>query len=243
MKKRTKVVGGIVGAVVLFYFLLMFIAVNVNYVGTDAPVSVMARPPAKSEAAPVEPLKDHHGAIDQILEKLQFGNIAFNVPKKINFHDTAIIQLVLGLEAPIDELKRVISAMGEKEGVRTRVSGRMEARLSGPNFSVTAITPEIQAVPRSDIVEWKWEVRPISDGRHYLHLTLSVLLSVDGVSTPLAIRTFDKVIVVEVGWHQRASSFFDKNWQWLWAVILVPMVGWLWKKEKGSKPEVNQSDS
>jgi hypothetical protein len=119
----------------------------------------------------------------------------------------------------------------------------MEARLSGPNFAITAITPEIQAVSRSEITEWKWEVKPSSDGRHYLHLTLSALLRVDGTPTPRAIRTFDKVIEVEVEWHQRVGSFFEKNWQWLWAAILVPVVGWLWKRKKGPKPEVSQSDS
>jgi hypothetical protein len=137
----------------------------------------------------------------------------------------------------------MIEAAGEKEGARMRVSDRIEARLSGPNFAITAIAPEIQAVSRSDITEWKWEVKPGSDGHHYLHLTLSALLSVDGASTPRPIRTFDKVIEVEVAWHQRVGSFFEKNWQWLWAAVLVPIVGWLWKRKKGSKPDVSQPDS
>lgn len=137
----------------------------------------------------------------------------------------------------------MVEAEGEKEGARIRVSDRMEARLSGPNFAITAITPEIQAVSRNDVTEWKWEVKPSNDGRQYLHLTLSALLSVDGTSTPRAIRTFDKVIEVEIGWHQRVGSFFEKNWQWLWAAVLVPIVGWLWKRKIGSKPNANQSDS
>lgn len=233
MKTRTKVIVGLISAIVLFFFLLMFLTWSLKL---GAPPDMMP--------TPLPPLpEDRFGAIDRILEKLEFGNIAFNAPKTMNLRDTAVIQLVLGLETPIDELKRMIEAAGEKEGARIRVSDRMEARLSGPNFAITAITPETQAVSRSEITEWKWEVKPSSDGRHYLHLTLSALLSVDGASTPRAIRTFDKTIEVEVAWHQRLGSFFQKNWQWLWAAILVPIFGWLWKRKKRGKPEVSQSDS
>ena len=171
-------------------------------------------------------------AVDSILGKLEFGNIAFNAPKTMNLHATAVIQLLLGLEKPIDELKQMIEAAGEKEGERIHVSGRMEARLSGPNFAITAITPEIQAVSRNNVTEWKWEVKPSSAGDNYLHLTLSALLNVDGESTPREIRTFDKDIQVDVTWSQRVGSFFETNWQWLWAVILVPIAGWLWNKKK-----------
>jgi hypothetical protein len=146
---------------------------------------------------------------------------------------------VLGLATPTDELKQMIEAAGEKEGARIRVSDRMEARLTGPNFAITAITPEIQAVSRTDITEWKWEVKPIIDGHQRLHLTLSALLSVDGASTPRAIRTFDEIIEVEVAWHQRVGSFFAQNWQWLWAAVLIPVAGWLWKRKKASKPDVS----
>jgi hypothetical protein len=183
------------------------------------------------------------GAVDRILAKLAFGNVAFNAPKTMNLHETAVIQLLLSLETPIDELKQMVEAAGEKEGEQIRVYDRMQAHLSGPNFAITAITDETQAVSRSNITEWKWEVKPNSGGRHNLHLTMEVLLSVDGASTPRGIRTFDKVIEVEVAWHQRVGSFFENNWQWLWAAILVPIIGWLWKRKKASKPDVSQSDS
>jgi hypothetical protein len=201
-----------------------------------------AAPPAAPPAGQAIPQKAPPGTIDQILEKLEIGNVAFNVPKTMNFHDTAVIQLMLSLKTQTDELKRMIEAAGEKVGERIRVSDRMEARLTGTNFDITAITREEQAVSRSEITEWKWEVKPRSDGHQSLHLTLSVLLNVDGASTPRRIQTFDKVIEVDVAWHQRVASFFEKNWQWLWATVLVPIVIRLWKRWKGSKPDGSQSD-
>lgn len=247
MKTRTIVIGGVIGTVVLLFLLLMFLRIGdmpllapPEITQASPPPAMVRRPsPLAVQASP----QDRLGAIDRILEKLEFGNIAFNVPKTMNLHDTALIQLVLSLGIPIDDLKQMIEAVGEKEGTRIRVSDRMEARLSGPDFAITAITPEIQAVSKNEITEWKWEVKPKIDGNHYLHLTLSAILSVEGGSTPRAIRTFDKVIEVEVAWHQRVGPLFEKNWQWLWAAILVPVFGWLWKRKKKSKSEVSETDS
>jgi hypothetical protein len=108
----------------------------------------------------------------------------------------------------------------------------MEARLSGYMFQITAITPEIQAVSKRQQTEWKWEIDPKEEGKHRLHLTLTALLEIDGHSTPRAIRTFDKIIEVNVTATQKIGLFFKNNWQWLWAAILVPVAGWLWKRKK-----------
>ncbi len=173
--------------------------------------------------------------VDKILNRLPSGNIAFNTPPAMNLTDTAIIQLKLDLATSIDELKRTIEAEGQKEGARIKVADRMEARLSGPNFAITQITRDEQAIAQGHVTEWKWEVKPTAEGRHHLHLTLSALLNIGGNSTPRAIRTFDKFIVVEVTWPQRVSSFVQGNWQWLWAVFLAPFAGWGWNRWSGSK--------
>lgn len=172
------------------------------------------------------------GTVDRILEKMPFGNIAFNTPTAMNLRDTVSIQLMLSLDASVEELKKMIGGQGGKEGGYIQIADRMEARLSGSNFTITAVTPEIQAVSRQMTTEWKWDIKPVNAGRQYLHLTLSALINVDGSATPRAIRTFDKTIEVEVSWRQKASMFFENNWQWIWAIFLAPLAGWLWKSRK-----------
>jgi hypothetical protein len=170
--------------------------------------------------------------VDRILEAMAVGNIAFNAPWSLNLKDTAQIQLLLSLEQSVEELRGAVTAEGEREGHQVRVSNRMEARLSGADFQITAITPEDQAITSRGVTEWKWEVKPVTRGPHHLHLTLTAVFEVDGTSTRRAIRTYDKVIGVEVTPGQQASEFLAKNWQWLWAAILIPLGGWLWKRWK-----------
>jgi len=104
---------------------------------------------------------------------MEFGTIAFNAPTNINIEDSPLVQLLLSLTEAIDELKQSITEEGEKIGATIRVSDRMEARLSGYKFQITAITPEIQAVSKSQRTEWKWEIQPKEEGQHKLHLTLT----------------------------------------------------------------------
>lgn len=183
---------------------------------------------------PPPPPPESLGDVDRLLEGMEFGSIAFNAPTAINIKDSRQIQFLLSLAETAEDLKKAITEEGEKIGATIKVSDRMEARLSGYMFQITAITPEIQAVSKRQRTEWKWEIKPKEEGRHSLHLTLTALLGIDGRNTPRAIRTFSKSIEVEVTASQRLGIFFSNNWQWLWAAILVPVAGWLWKRRKHS---------
>jgi hypothetical protein len=182
-------------------------------------------------ASPAESPTDPHKAIDKLLESMSNGNIAFNAPQSMILEDTDTIQLKLGLNAKISDLKRLIESEGAKEGFKIKVAERMEARLSGQNFAITAITPEVQAISRNEITSWSWEVKPKTKGKQYLHLTLTALISISGNSTPRTLRTFSKAVNVDVTQSQQLESFVSQNWQWLWATLLVPIAGWVWKSK------------
>lgn len=169
--------------------------------------------------------------LDIFLDEMEFGSIAFNAPTTINIDDSRQIQLILSLADTVDQLKQLVTKEGEKIGATIEVSDRMEAHLSGHMFRITEITPKIQAVSRSQQTKWKWEIHPNKVGWHRLHLTLSVLLEIDGHNTPRVTKTYSKVIVVKIAATQKVRFFIKKNWQWIWAAILVPIVGWLWRRK------------
>jgi hypothetical protein len=175
-------------------------------------------------------------ANDRAMESLSQANIAFNAPQTMNVTETTQIKLLLSLTRKIEDLEKdLVRSPGGHEGATIRVSERMEARLSGADFSITALTPEEQAVTSVSETEWRWEVQPTKPGRHQLHLTLTALLMVGGTTTAKAVRTFDKVIDVEVTLGQRLSGFVSGNWQWLWAVVVVPVGAWIWRNARKGK--------
>jgi hypothetical protein len=115
----------------------------------------------------------------------------------------------------------------------------MEARLTGQNFAITAISPEVQATSRNEITSWSWEVKPKTKSKQYLHLTLTALIRINGNSTPRTLHTFSKAVNAEVTQAQQLESLAGQNWQWLWATLLVPIAGWVWK----SKANKNYSET
>lgn len=211
-----------------------------------APASPPHPPTPTTEDSPlpeVDPLEDHPAdkaspefsdIVDRLLQKMASGAIAFNTPSELNIKDSYEIQLILSTNETIEEIKQSITEEGEREGAKIKISNRMEARLSGYMFQITALTPEAQAISKNQKTEWKWEIQPKEEGQHKLHLTLTALLDINGHSTSRSIQTFSKTIKVNVTTPQRFETFFKNNWQWLWAAILVPVTGLLLKRRKSS---------
>jgi hypothetical protein len=132
-------------------------------------------------------------------------------------------------QSPAD-LAKSITAPGTVESDTIKVSNRMTAHLSGPDFDITANTPETQAVSGIEPTTWNWTIKPKSPGQHSLYLDLDADFILDGALTPRTITTFGRTINVTVRTGQQFTDFAKGNWQWLWATILVPIVGWLWKR-------------
>lgn len=215
---------------------------------TEAPVAAVKdreapTPVEKSASSPVpddqgSQQQESYNAIDQILSSLKRANIVFNTPRSMMLDETFHIRLLLNMDKDIEQLKQMINQKGEQQGENIRISDVMEARLSGSNFKITAIGSERQCISKKDGNSWNWDITPTEKGLQNLHLTMTAIINVNGKSQKYDIRTFDKVIdvkVVEPTLNDRVRSFIGKNWQWLWATLLVPVAGWLWKRIKGGK--------
>ncbi len=190
--------------------------------------------PGKMEEAPI------FLAIDNLLKSLRAANIAFNAPDKMQIDERYDIHLVLSSSQSIDELqaelKRRIGENKRLEGYEVRITPRMEARLTGQNFKIEAVTPETQAISTHEMTEWQWDVKPERGGKQVLHLTLNALVYVQNTSTPRTIRSFDRTIEVQVSRRRLVSDWFRDNWYWIGTVI-VPLVIWWWRNRRsGKKP-------
>lgn len=199
--------------------------------GTDAP----SLPPVTAE----HPNRsvDPYAAIDRLLAKLDRANIEFDVPRYIDLDDSRRVHLVLGIAAPAADRTDMITPEDGIDARSIRVAERMEARLSGSNFTVAAIFPEVQPVLHNGTTQWTWEISPRQAGPQHLHLSLSARISVDGISTQKAIRSFNKIVEVELTPRMQLIFFLKHNWHWLWAALLLPVTGWLllrWRRASAS---------
>jgi len=202
----TTIVGILVWLTVLAMFGIKFPVVGVKW--SEVP-SLDEHPNAKPEGA---------ASVDPSVQSLRFANIGLNTPAGMNSNETAVVELLVGLTTPSDELEKKFEGAGIKEFAGIRVSERMEARLTGSNFAIVAITPEEQAIPHTNVAGWKWEVKPTREGRHSLHLTLSAVGQTNNLPAQSVLRAFDKQIKVDVTGLQPLWSYTettgDPNAQW-----------------------------
>ncbi|ALL70437.1 ornithine cyclodeaminase (plasmid) [Paraburkholderia caribensis MBA4] len=169
-------------------------------------------------------------AVDEALDKLQIGNIAFNSPSPMNVDDSARVELRLDLRLPPAALVKTISARGVVEYATIKVSDRMTAHLHGEEFAITANTPETQAVSSREPTSWLWMVKPKTVGQCELCLNLIAIVDIDGSRQERNIETFSRTIHVIVTPGQRVKKFVKEHWKWLSGTILIPLVGWWWNQ-------------
>jgi hypothetical protein len=141
--------------------------------------------------------------VDAALKKLDWGQMAFDVPEKLRLEQTALIHLLISPAQTAEQLTAAIREQTSEpvkiESARIQISGLMEAKLVGSAFDIRSITPEEpQMVSRTEPTEWKWEIRPRESGRLSLHLTLNAIIRFEDQERPRVVRTFDRVIPVDV---------------------------------------------
>ena len=188
---------------------------------------------ALEESESSEPENSPLSVVDQILERLDLGNIAFNTPDIMGLDEVYQVELLLSPSEDSASLAESITGDGPVETVEgVRVAPEMEATLVGAGFEIKAATPARQAVGRLQRTRWAWDVSPKSKGSKNLHLTLSARILVEGKDTPYVVKTFSRTIKVEVSFWGSVLAFLGNNWQWLWTTLIVPLVMWLWKRKK-----------
>lgn len=190
------------------------------------------RIPLLTPSLPMYNAEPLHAKVDRILEKLVTSTIAFNAPEHMNIEDESDIQLLLGLNVTADSLVKMIEEEGVIERGTIKISNIMGARLVGGNFLIEAITPEQQLISPREVTEWKWFITPKKEGKNSLHLTITAIINFNGEEKQRAIRTFEKTILVNVTPRQKIADFVNHNGQWLWAVLVAPILAIIWKKLK-----------
>jgi hypothetical protein len=183
------------------------------------------------------PESDSLALVDEAVQGLDWGNIAFNAPDTMDYGHVRTVELVLSPTLPVSDLQSQLEDQTGVQLAQVQISNRMEARLTGSGFDIVAMRPDLQAVTTQHLTRWVWEVTPTGHGTQKLHLSLSAHIDLGASDTPLVVRTFDRDIVVEVALGQRVTDFLEDNWNWMWAAVVVPCCGYGWATWKKRRPK------
>lgn len=176
--------------------------------------------------------------IDQALHALPVGNVAFNTPTKMVRGEPTAVELKVSRHR---QAVITITAPGQIVVTKhVRLSDEMKASLTGLGFNISSSDNPVQLVSLARPTAWHWQVEPTRNGSLRLDLALLALVKINHRTSGFyPVRTLHRTWNVDVTWNARVTSFLGTNWQWLWAFILVPVVGFVWRR-RGARRETGK---
>lgn len=202
---------------------------------TQAPTVDEAMPaPTASPATRSAESVEH---VDEIVSRLDYGTVGFYTPTELPWGETLVQEVVLSPKDTPEQLRTAMSnPTAPAQFSRLQVASRMEAKLSGSGFDIEPLSEPLQAITSHRPTKWRFKLTPVKTGPQELHLSLLAHIDVDGRDAPLVVETKDALIEVDITVPQRIAGMVQAHWKWLWAAVVVPTIGYFWRRKTGRKP-------
>lgn len=156
----------------------------------------------------------HEQQLSKTLSKLKEGKIAFVAPDTMNLSDSKPVEARIAQSLSAD-IRKGMEDLGVVQEAKIRVFGVMGARLTGANFEITPITPEVQIIPPSDgFTRWEWEVRPKDWGHQRLYLNVCVELDSRSGREQYCPSVYEREVAIHVSRRYAATHFIANNATW-----------------------------
>lgn len=170
----------------------------------------------------------------QIQSTVSMGQIVYNIPDTMNVLQDYKIVIRISKESNLIEIQENLNVRTVRSEIR--VENRMEVKVvdpSGDNFKIIPINRERQLVESGEYTQWSFSVTPLKSGEDLkLDLVISIIVGED-----IKEIVYTDSILVKSSPSKQVKSWWDRNWNWMAEVMLIPFGIWIWNylKEKFKK--------
>lgn len=165
----------------------------------------MAAATAPPEAVDIDDPNVTAAVSESFIDKLKTVPVAHETPRSAEYKRAFDVTFAIdatGDATAVDALP----GRGVVEEGTARVSDRVEVRLSGAAFNITATSPPVQSLSPLTENTWRWSVSALSAGDH--DLTFEIFAVDADEIVPL--RTYRDTVTVRVSGLNRAIAFADQ---------------------------------
>lgn len=213
----------------------------------DSMLLVLAQRVREDSIRRAEAARDLQALRDSARASLDSASIAFNAPDRMRRGESVGVHLVLDPAAKPTDSLRVMKQVSEPEGARrydrVPTGPYAEARLTGSQFDIQAVTLPRQSVGRSTSTEWRWLVTAQKGGTHKLYLTLDVFTP-DEREAPVYSYTKSYEIIVRVSTFGALLLWLSSQLGWIVPLLLsAPVVAFLAQRLRRATPKPDEASS
>ena len=175
--------------------------------------------------------------LKRALAQLEEGSALLFIPDAIALDSSRDVHLVLHPEWQPEAFIENLHATGTVDTIQFPVASRMKAYLISrdSDFEILSIPPGHDSKPIFDstATTWTWDVKALQPGDLKLRVGIDAHLPLPNGAVEHNVFTSPPARVEVKGRFSRyVLAFIRNNWQWLWAVLLVPGVRWVWIRWK-----------
>lgn len=185
---------------------------------------------ANTATAAVEPAETKE--VLELREWLAHGAAAFNPKDEMKQGEEETIALRISADPADSQLRTDMPGGKATHHWPQDVSKVMRAELTGDTFKITQLGPAEQLL-HDRRFEWNWKVNPLKSGDHELQLVTSIVVPVPSMGTQQSvIHSEYRHVRVHVSPVFVMGHFLAAYWQWIASSIAIPLLGWVWKKQR-----------
>ncbi|TKB26064.1 hypothetical protein FCL47_09945 [Desulfopila sp. IMCC35006] len=189
-------------------------------------------PPSILQPAQADPaIKSWREILEEEMEHLQVGQIAFNPPEMMKVGKPERVEVRITRERNTDFVS-TMKGRGHPQVEELKVYEFMRVDLSGDDFTIIPLNEPDQIIASTGFTEWAWTVTPSKRGKKVLHLHVSLRIKLPDTEKTKGHPVIDKAIVVKVNPAYSGKRFIKENWKWLMTALVIPLAGLIWKSLK-----------
>jgi flagellar hook-basal body complex protein FliE len=164
----------------------------------------------------------------------EMGQIVYKVPDTMQVGKNYDVIVRISKSKTNVEITQNIQGRVITKKIKT--TNKMQVELKDPtekNFTINKINSSNQLVD-STYTEWRFLVTPIKSGHNQLVLVVSIFKDND-----VKQLVYSDEIWVKSNAKVQITNFWEKNWQWSFDKILIPLVVWLFGMWLGRRSKKN----
>jgi hypothetical protein len=176
--------------------------------------------------------------ISNELEKLPESQIVFNPPTQMRQGKKERIEARISYNDIGDTLIKGLKGRGVpiKQSIKVGPIMKVVLEADKDEFQIAKFSNDEQTVSGRSFAQWEWDVMPIKSGSNDLHLTATISVRIPELGDKyFDLPVIDRTIKVDVDTLFASKKFFETNWQWLSATLLLPFVIWAYKSLSSKK--------
>jgi hypothetical protein len=168
--------------------------------------------------------------LDELLAGLPWGNIAYSVPPSVALDEKVDALLRLSPQKSMTELQATLDAVRPSHFANIKIASRMKAALTSDSAGLQIIANDdpVQAVSFSEDTVWSWRIIAREPGSYWLHMTVAILVKIDGEDTYRTINSHEESIFVKATASRRFKRFLVNYWQWIATTLAIPLLIFLY---------------